>query len=83
MALTVLPSPFVHLSFVKSLTCSFSLCILHTSYSYVIILHHFSQPSVSVKVSVLVCFCSFDLSCSVLEKDNFIKKNILYCLVKY
>ena len=35
---------------------------------------HFCQAAVSVKISnLLICFCSFDLSCPILEKDNFIK----------
>ena len=54
-----------------------SLSILCTSSSYVIFLHHFnfSQATVSVKISnFIICFCSFDLSHSLLEKDNFIEK---------
>ena len=31
------------------------------------------QAAISVKISnLLICFCSFDLSCPILEKDNFI-----------
>ena len=35
-------------------------------------------------VSTAICFCSFDLSCPILEKDNFIQNSItvLSCLVK-
>ena len=52
------------LSFVLSHTCSFSLSILCTSSSYVIIfLSHFSQAAISIKITnLLICFCSFDLS---------------------
>ena len=40
----------------------------------------FSQASVSFKISnLLICFCSFDLSCPILEKDNFM---LLSCLIK-
>ena len=42
---------------------------------------HFCQAAVSIKKSnLLICFCSFDSSCRILEKDNFIKKNV-YCIV--
>ena len=50
-----------------------------SSYYVIIFLHHFCQPSVSIKISnLLICFCSFDLSCPILEKDNYInnKKDI-------
>ena len=44
----------------------------------------FSQAVVSVKISnLLICFYRFDLSCSIPEKDNFIKiLYILCCLIK-
>ena len=45
-----------------------------------ILLRQFSQADISVKISnVLICFCSFYLSCPILEKGNFIKN--LYCIV--
>ena len=62
----------------------FSLSILHTSCSYVNIFlrHYFSQASISLKISDLfICFCSFDLSCTILEKDNIIET--LYIILPY
>ena len=46
--------------------------------------YNFCQATVSLKISnLLICFCSFDLSCPVLEKDNcieyFYNEN---CLIK-
>ena len=39
------------------------------------------QAAVASKISnLIICFCSFDLSCPILEKDNFIEK-LIYCLV--
>ena len=57
------PSPLSH-------TCSFSLSILHMSSYYVIIfLCHFYQAAIAIKMSnLLICFCSFDLSCPILKK---------------
>ena len=56
-------------------------------YKYVIFLrhhfflHHFSQATISFKISnFLICFCSFDLSCPILEKDNFIKRYYIVLL---
>ena len=49
-----------------------------------VILRYFSQAAVSVKISnLLSCFCSFDLSCSILEIDNFMKNLyiVLSCLI--
>ena len=71
LLLLLLISPFVQYN-----TSSFSLSILRTSSSYVIIvLRHFSQATISVKISnFLICYCSFYLSCPTLEKHNFIKK---------
>ena len=49
------------------------------------LLLHFCQVAISVKISnLLICFCSFDLSCPILEKDNFIENLdiVLYCLIK-
>ena len=43
---------------------------------------HSSQAAVSFKISnFLTCICSFDLSCPILEKDNFIENVyiVLYC----
>ena len=41
----------------------------------------FYQAAIAVKITnLLICFCSFDLSCYILEKYIFIK-NVLYCLV--
>ena len=39
-----------------------------------------------IKISnSLICFCSFDLSCPILEKDNFIEffYIVTSCLIKY
>ena len=39
----------------------------------------------SIKISYFrICFCTFDLSCSILEKDNFIEHLyiVLFCLIK-
>ena len=39
----------------------------------------------SIKIyNFCVCFCSFELSCSILEKDNFIVNvyTILSCVIK-
>ena len=33
------------------------------------------------KSILLTCFCSFDLICPLLEKDNFIEICILHCLI--
>ena len=38
-------------------------------------------PAVSIKISkLLICFCSFGLSCPILEKNIFNRK-FVYCLV--
>ena len=44
---------------------------------------NFSQAAVSFKISNLICFCSFDLSCPIREKKKIflLKFVILYCLV--
>ena len=72
--------------FVQSHTFSFSLSILHTSFSYVIIfLRHFSQTTISVKISnFLICVYRFELPCPIHEKDNFIENVyiVLSCLIK-
>ena len=42
---------------------------------------YFCQATVSVKISnFLMCFCSFDFSCPIPEKDNVINF-FLYCIV--
>ena len=41
-----------------------------------------SQATISINIyNFLICFCSFALSCSILEKENVIKICLLYCLV--
>ena len=60
-------------------TIQYTACIILLRY------HHFCQAAVSVKISNLfVCFCSFDLSCSILEIENVIEILYikLYCLIK-
>ena len=43
---------------------------------------YISLPSGASKISnLLICFCSFDLSCPILEKYILLKFCILYCLV--
>ena len=75
-------------SFVQSHTCSFSLSILRTSSYYIIIFlphfYHFHQAAIAIKISnSLICLCSFDLSCPILEKDIFIENLyvVLSCLI--
>ena len=90
MVLNILPLVFFFfspaLSFVQFYTCSFSLSKLRTSSSYItILLRHFNQAAVSIKTSnLLICFCSFELSWTVLEKDNSIDNLyiVLYCVIK-
>ena len=46
---------------------------------------YFSLATISIKISNLrICFCSFDLSCPIREKDNFIENVsiVLSCLIK-
>ena len=84
------PPPFFLLSFVQSHICSFSLSIQRTSYYYVIVFlrhfYHFYQAAVAIKIShLLICFCSFDLSCPKFEKKNIFIENlyiVLSCLIK-
>ena len=77
--------------FVQAHTCSFSLSII----AYVLLLRHhvltlflslnFFKSAVAIKLSnLLICFCSFDLFCPILEKDSFIEKLyiVLSCLIK-
>ena len=43
-------------------------------------------PLLSVKISNFrICFCCFDLSCSILEKENVIENLylVLYCLIAF
>ena len=43
------------------------------------ILCHFIQATVSIKLSkFVICFCSFYLSCPILEKENYIE--FFYCI---
>ena len=47
---------------------------------------HFSQATISMEIgNFLICFCSFDLFCPILKKDNFINffYIVLSCLIKY
>ena len=55
-------------------------------YNFFFIINHFSQAAVSIKIRKLhICFCSFHLSCPILEKDNFIKYLyiVLSCLIAF
>ena len=48
-------------------------------------LENFYQTAVAVKIcNLLVCFCSSDLSCPILDKDNFIENLyiVLSCFIK-
>ena len=46
------------------------------------VLPHCCHAAVSIKISNLpICFCSFDLSCPLQEKDNFIEN--LYIVLFY
>ena len=39
---------------------------------------HFYQAAVAIKISnLLICFCRFDSSCPILEKDIFIKNEYI------
>ena len=45
----------------------------------------FLRAAISIKIGVLlICFCSFEFSCSILEKDNFVYYLyiVLPCLIK-
>ena len=47
---------------------------------------HISCRAVLIKTSnLLICFCSFDLSCPILKKEHFIEKlySVLSCIIKY
>ena len=81
MAFNILHILFLPLSFGQSHTCFFSLSILHTSSSYIIFLVIFSQETISIKIRNFICFCSFDLSSPIFEKDNFI--DIFYIVLSY
>ena len=44
------------------------------------------QVAVTVEISILlICFCSFDLFCPLLDKDSFIENLYiaLFCPIKY
>ena len=46
---------------------------------------HYCQAAFSIKISkLLICFCIFDLSCPIHEKDTFIENLyiVLSCLIK-
>ena len=46
---------------------------------------YFYQAAITINTSNLfICFCSFDLSCPIREKDNFIENLdiVLSCLIK-
>ena len=48
----------------------------------VILKLYFYQAAVAIKISnLLICFCRFDLSCPILEKDIFIEN--LYTVLSY
>ena len=83
MDITILPPPFF-LSFIQSLTCSFSLSVLHTSSYYVnSFLCLRGQSAISIKRSNL--FVSVALNCLVLYLKNTIVLNlyiVLSCLIK-
>ena len=45
----------------------------------------FYQAVIAIKIhNLLICFCSFELSCPIFEKDNFIENFyiLLSCLIK-
>ena len=47
--------------------------IVLTLFVLLMFLCYFCQAAVSAKISyLLICFCSFDFSCSILETDNCI-----------
>ena len=56
--------------------------------AYIIFLchfYHFYEAAIAVKISnLLICFCSFDLSCPILEKYSFIENVyiVLSCPIK-
>ena len=42
--------------------------------SKIILFNYSTSTILSIKISYFrICFCTFDLSCSILEKDNFIE----------
>ena len=50
------------------------LLLSYNYYSSLLLLKIFCRAAVSVKISKeLICFYSFELSCTILEKDNFIE----------
>ena len=70
-----------------SINFKHAILVKHTSVIWIIHVNRLavSQAAVSIKIStLLIFFCSFELSCPVLKKDNFIKDlyNVLSCLIK-
>ena len=59
------------------------MCTLYciVSLNSILFLNIFHEAAIAIKISnLLICFCSFDLSCPIREKDIFIEKCV-YCLV--
>ena len=51
----------------------------HMNYNNI---RHFYQAATAIKINNLrICFCSFDLSYPIVEKDNLIKTFFIVCLV--
>ena len=44
----------------------------------------FCQADISKISNLIICFSSFYLSCSILEKDNFVENLyiVLFCVIK-
>ena len=41
----------------------------------------FCKAAFSIKIgNLLICFCRFDLSCPILEKDNFIETSYAFLI---
>ena len=69
-ALSILPYYLIYLS-----VCLFIYIELYLSINYPYYAKYFYQAAIAVKISnLLICFCSFDLSCPILF--------ILSCLIK-
>ena len=46
----------------------------HIVFFFVFSLYHFYHAAIAIKISnLLICFCSFDFSCPILEKDSFVE----------
>ena len=84
---THLPPSFFF-PFLCPLSYLFFLFILRTSSYFIIILRHFYnlyEAAVAIKISnFLICFCSFDLSFPIVEKENVIENLyiVLFYLIK-